>query len=109
MKLTSVNCGVLRKVVWRGRNVTTAIYKEPVQGQVALRTLNLDGDRPADLGVHGAADKAVYCCPAIHYDYGKAELPGRKLPIAIFGENFTTEGLFEDSVHIGDRFSGEFC
>jgi MOSC domain-containing protein YiiM len=105
MKLISVNCGVPRKVEWRGRNVTTAIYKEPVQGRVALRTLNLDGDGQADLSVHGGADKAVYCYPAIHYDYWTAELPGRELPMGIFGENFTTEGLLEDSVHIGDRFS----
>jgi MOSC domain-containing protein YiiM len=105
MKLVSLNVGLPRDVVWHGRPVTTAIYKQPVEGRVRLRTLNLDGDRQADLTVHGGAQKAVYCYPVAHYDYWKKELPGRDLPLAIFGENFTTDGLLETSVHLGDRFS----
>jgi len=85
--------------------VTTGIYKEPVQGRVTLRKINLDGDRQADLSAHGGADKAVYCYPVAHYEYWKAELPGRDLPIGIFGENFTIGGLSEESIHIGDRLS----
>ena len=83
----------------------TAIYKQPVKGRVALRKLNLDGDRQADLSAHGGASKAVYCYPLAHYEYWKAKLPGRELPIGIFGENFTIDGLADDSVHIGDRFA----
>jgi MOSC domain-containing protein YiiM len=64
MKLVSLNTGLPREVVWHGRSVTTGIFKEPVQGRVALRTLNLDGDRQADLSVHGGPYKAVYCYPA---------------------------------------------
>ena len=85
--------------------MTTGIYKEPVTGRVALRKLNLDGDRQADLSVHGGADKAVYCYPVAHYDSWKAELPGRDLPFGIFGENFTIDGLSEDSIHVGDRLA----
>jgi MOSC domain-containing protein YiiM len=105
MKLVSLNVGLPRDVTWHGYSVTTAIYKQPVEGRVALRTLNLDGDRQADLTVHGGQDKAVYCYPFAHYDYWKKELPGREIPIAMFGENFTTDGLLETSVHLGDRFS----
>jgi MOSC domain-containing protein YiiM len=117
MKLVSVNTGLPREVSWHGRIVTTAIFKEPVGGRVALRKLNLDGDRQADLTVHGGEHKAVYCYPLAHYDYWKRELPGRELPMGMFGENFTIEGsaegsadagkdrLLEDSVHLGDRFS----
>jgi MOSC domain-containing protein YiiM len=105
INLVSVNCGLPRQVPWHGRSVTTSIYKQPVQGRVALRTLNLDGDRQADLSVHGGVSKAVYCYPIAHYEYWKAELPGRELPLGSFGENFTVEGLVEDSVHIGDRFA----
>jgi len=105
MKLVSVNTGLPREVTWRGREVTTAIYKQPVEGRVALRRLNLDGDRQADLSVHGGEHKAVYCYPIAHYDYWKRELPGRELPMGMFGENFTTDGLREDSVHIGDQFA----
>src|SRR5580693_1584465 len=105
MKLVSVNTGLPREVMWHGINVTTGIYKQPVKGRVALRRLNLDGDRQADLSVHGGEHKAVYCYPSAHYEYWKGELPGRELPTAIFGENFTTEGLLENAVHLGDRFS----
>ncbi|WP_109484745.1 MOSC domain-containing protein [Occallatibacter savannae] len=104
MKLISVNCGLPREVDWHGRPVTTSIYKEPVEGRVALRKLNLDGDRQSDLTVHGGAYKAVYCYPIAHYDHWRAELPGHSLPTAIFGENFTLEGL-DESIHIGDRFA----
>jgi MOSC domain-containing protein YiiM len=105
MKIVSLNVGLPREVTWHGHVVETGIFKEPVAGRVHLRKLNLDGDRQADLTVHGGEYKAVYCYPLEHYAYWKQELPGRELPTAIFGENFTTEGLLEDAVHLGDRFS----
>jgi MOSC domain-containing protein YiiM len=109
MKVVSLNTGLPREVTWHGRKVTTGIYKLPVEGRVTLRTLNLDGDRQADLTVHGGAYKAVYCYPLVHYDYWTRELPNRDLPMAVFGENFTTDGLLEDSVYLGDTFSIGFA
>jgi MOSC domain-containing protein YiiM len=105
MKIVSLNVGLPREVMWHGRTVTTGIFKEPVAGRVALRKLNLDGDGQADLTVHGGEHKTAYCYPMEHYGYWKKELPGRDLPMGMFGENFTTDGLSEDSVHLGDRFS----
>ena len=105
MNLISLNTGLPREVTWHGQLVTTGIYKQPVEGRVALRKLNLDGDRQADLTVHGGEYKAVYCYPVEHYDYWKRKLPGRDLPMAIFGENFTTDGLQEDSIHLGDQLA----
>jgi MOSC domain-containing protein YiiM len=105
MKLISVNTGLPREVVWHGTTVTTGIFKEPVQGRIALRKLNLEGDGQADLSVHGGTYKAVYCYPLAHYEYWKKELPGRDLPVGIFGENFTVDGPLEDSIHLGDQFS----
>jgi MOSC domain-containing protein YiiM len=105
MKVVSVNVGLPREVMWHGRAVTTGIFKEPVAGRVALRTLNLDGDGQADLTVHGGEYKAVYCYLTEHYEYWRKESLGRDLPMGMFGENFTTEGLSEDSAHLGDRFS----
>jgi MOSC domain-containing protein YiiM len=105
MKLVSVNTGLPREVNWHGRIVTTGIFKQPIENHVAVRNLNLDGDRQADLTVHGGEYKAVYCYPVAHYDYWTRELPGQQLPMGMFGENFTTDGLLEDSVYIGDQFS----
>lgn len=105
MKLVSLNVGLPREVPWHNTIVTTGIFKQPVSGRLALRKLNLDGDRQADLRVHGGEYKAVYCYPVEHYAYWKKQLPGRDLGFAVFGENFTTEGLLEDSVHLGDRFA----
>jgi MOSC domain-containing protein YiiM len=105
MRIVSVNTGLPREITWHGTIVTTGIYKEPVEGRVALRKLNLDGDRQADLTVHGGEFKAVYCYPLLHYDFWKTQLPGKDLPLAIFGENFTTDGPLENSVHLGDQFS----
>jgi MOSC domain-containing protein YiiM len=105
MKLVSLNTGLPREVPWHGRIVTTGIFKQPVAGRVALRKLNLDGDRQADLSVHGGEFKAVYCYPLVHYDYWKKELPGRDLPMGMFGENFTIDGVLENSVHLGDQLS----
>lgn len=104
MNLVSLNVGLPRDVIWKGRTVTTGIYKEPVQGSVFLRKLNLDGDQQADLSVHGGVDKAVYAYPSEHYEYWRARLPGMELSWGMFGENFTTAGLIETEINIGDRF-----
>ncbi len=104
MKVISVNVGLPREVEWKGRTVTTGIFKEPAAGRVRLRRLNLDGDGQADLAVHGGRDKAVYAYPVEHYDYWRRQLPEMDLPFGMFGENLTIEGLFEDEVNIGDRF-----
>ena len=105
MKVISVNTGLPRNVTWHGRSVSTGIFKEPVNKRVALRKLNLDGDGQADLTVHGGEYKAVYCYPLEHYEYWISELPGRELPMGVFGENFTLDSSPEESVHLGDRFS----
>lgn len=103
MKLLSLNVARPRLAVYQGRTINTGIFKVPVSGPVPLRTLNLDGDRQADLSVHGGPFKAVYGYPSEHYAFWRDELPGIELPQGMFGENFTTEGLFETDLHIGDR------
>ena len=104
MKIVSINVGLPREVTWQGKLVTTGIFKKPVDAPVMMRTLNLDGDGQADLTVHGGLTKAVYVYPSEHYGYWRTELPGVDLPWGMFGENFTTEGLFEEAVYIGDKF-----
>ena len=104
MKIISVNVGLPRLVLRNGEPVSTGIFKDPVDGRVRVRTLNLDGDRQSDLSVHGGPYKAVYLYPSEHYEFWKQELPDMTLPWGMFGENLTTTGLFETEVHIGDRF-----
>jgi MOSC domain-containing protein YiiM len=102
--VVSVNVGLPRTVRWKGRDVSTAIFKQPVEGRVPLRRLNLAGDRQADLSVHGGADKAVYVYPIEHDVYWRKELDAEKLPLGAFGENLTVEGLpLEDELAVGDR------
>jgi len=111
LKLLSVNVGMPREVDWHGKLVRTSIFKSPVSGPVRVGTLNLDGDEQSDLTVHGGVHKAVYVYPSEHYQFWRNEIPGLDLSWGAFGENFTTEGLLEAAVNIGDRFrvgSAEF-
>lgn len=103
-KLISVNVGLPRTVEWKGKTVTSGIFKEPVEGCIRLRRLNLEGDQQADLAVHGGPDMAIYAYPAEHYAYWQEELPHKELPWGMFGENFSVEGLLEEFVNIGDCF-----
>ena len=92
-KLLSVNVGRPRIVTWKGTQVSTSIFKSPVEGAVDVRKLNLRGDQQADLTVHGGPDKAIYAYPSEHYAYWRHQLPEAELVWGAFGENLTTQGL----------------
>jgi MOSC domain-containing protein YiiM len=104
MKLVSLNIGLPRLLSWKGETFKTAFFKAPVSGRVMLRATNLVGDRQADLSVHGGPNKAVYGYPSEHYAYWEKRLPGHDYAWGAFGENFTTEGMLETEVSIGDRY-----
>jgi MOSC domain-containing protein YiiM len=111
MKLISINVGLPREITVAGKIVRTSIWKYPVQGRIRVSTLNLDGDQQSDLSVHGGVDKAVYLYPSEHYSYWRTQFADLDLPWGAFGENFTSEGILEDQVTIGDRLrvgSAEF-
>jgi MOSC domain-containing protein YiiM len=111
MKLISINVGLPRDITVAGKTVRTSIWKYPVQGRIRVSTLNLDGDQQSDLSVHGGVDKAVYLYPSEHYSYWRTQFADLDLPWGAFGENFTSEGILEDQVTIGDRLrvgSAEF-
>jgi MOSC domain-containing protein YiiM len=103
--LISVQIGVPRKVLLDGGEVSTGIFKTPVHKRILMRTLNLDGDRQADLTVHGGRDKSVYAYPSEHYAHWKKEFPDMELPWGSFGENLTTQGMLEGEVFLGDRYA----
>lgn len=90
-------------VLYEGDTVSTAIFKDPVSGPVRLAKLNLEGDRQADLNVHGGVNRAVYAYPVEHYDFWRERYPHFPWQWGAFGENLTVEGLAEDTLHIGDQ------
>lgn len=103
----SVNVGVPRSVEWRGRLVTTAIWKDPVDGPVDVQGVNLVGDDQADRRVHGGPDKAVYAYASEDYEWWAATT-GPLAP-GTFGENLTTVGLDLRECRIGDRWQVGSC
>jgi MOSC domain-containing protein YiiM len=103
-RLVSVNVGLPRDVVWRGKTVHTGIWKHPMQSRVMARRLNIDGDGQGDLGGHGGLNRAVMVYQADSYRYWERELRRTDLSYGQFGENFTVDGLADDEVFIGDRY-----
>ncbi len=99
----SVNVGSIRTIRYRGKDVRTGIFKEPVTGKVALRGVNLDGDDQADRKVHGGPDQAVYAYASEDYAWWQSELD-RALPAGQFGENLTTRGIDINGALIGERW-----
>src|SRR5438270_2114734 len=104
MQVISVNVGQPKEVFWKGRKVMTAIFKEPVEGRVTVGRLNIEGDRQADLTVHGGPEQAIYAYPAEYYHFWREQFPEMELPWGMFGENLTVEGLLDETIHIGDSF-----
>jgi ferredoxin-NADP reductase/MOSC domain-containing protein YiiM/ferredoxin len=104
-KLLSVNVGLPREIAWQGKVVRTAIWKRPVSGRVFARRLNLDGDGQGDLKGHGGEHRAVMVYQLEAYRYWERELGRNDFEYGQFGENFTVEGLPDDEVCIGDRYT----
>jgi ferredoxin-NADP reductase/MOSC domain-containing protein YiiM len=104
MKLLSVNVSLPKEAAHKGKMVRTGIFKESVEGRVAARTLNLDGDRQADLVGHGGEMRAVLVYSRENYDYWAKELGRTDWVFGQFGENFTVEGMLDEHIHVGDRF-----
>ena len=102
-RVISVNVGAIREVEWRGDVVTTAIWKQPVAGRIAVRGVNLAGDNQADRSVHGGPDKAVYAYARSDYDYWREHEQVDTAP-GLFGENLTVDGMDLSSALIGERW-----
>lgn len=101
--LESVNVGQPREVAYRGEMVSTGIFKTPVAAPVMVRRLNIDGDKQADLTVHGGVDKAVYAYPVEHHTFWRALYPDLDIGHGTFGENLSILGATEEDIFIGDR------
>lgn len=104
MKIVALNVAKPKVIEYRGEQVSTGIYKSPVQGAFRVRATNIDGDGQADLTVHGGPHKAVYAFPSEHYAAYQEALGQEPYDYGQFGENLTTEGMLETAVRIGDRY-----
>ena len=102
-RVVSLNVGAVRHVEWQGREVSTGIWKSPVDGRLDLRGVNFAGDDQADRTVHGGPDKAVYAYAREDYDYWRGE--GMNAHDAMFGENLTTEGIDLTACIVGERWA----
>jgi MOSC domain-containing protein YiiM len=102
MHLVSINVGRSRLELLSGRELETAIVKQPTQGSVAVGPLGLEGDEVGDKDDHGGPDQALYLYMAEDYAWWAAEL-GRELEPGMFGENLTVAGFESAMLGIGDR------
>jgi ferredoxin-NADP reductase/MOSC domain-containing protein YiiM len=103
-RLLSVNVGLPRNVMWEGKTVRTAVWKEPVDGTRMVRKINIDGDDQADRAGHGGEHRAVFVYQIGSYRYWERQLGRHDFSCGQFGENFTVEGLADNEVCIGDRY-----
>jgi MOSC domain-containing protein YiiM len=102
-RILSVNVGRPREFEYNGRKARSAIWKWPVNGRVAARGVNLEGDDQADRGAHGGPDKAIYAYAIEDFRWWEKEI-GHPLAFAEFGENLTTEGIDVNNALIGERW-----
>ena len=109
MKVLSINVSEPQKVIFNGKELITSIYKKPVSKKVMVTSQGIEGDRQADLSVHGGYDKAVY-----GYSYNHYKLWGERLnkefgEFGLVGENLTIDDFDENNINIGDRFQINDC
>ena len=103
-RVLSLNVGGIREVEWRGRLVTTGIWKQPVAGRLSLKGVNFTGDDQADRTVHGGRDKAVYAYAIEDYAHWRDVERLETMP-GLFGENLTTEGVDLSTATVGERWA----
>ena len=104
MNLLSVNVSMPKEVRYKGKIVTTGIFKEPIHGRIKVKTLNIEGDGQADLIGHGGEFRAVYVYSFDNYAYWEGELRRTDFKFGEFGENLTVEAMLDEDIHVGDRF-----
>jgi MOSC domain-containing protein YiiM len=104
MKIISANIGEPRTMSWNGKEVTTGIFKFPVNQPIYLGEEDVVNDHVIDRRYHGGVDKACYLYSADHYSYWQNLYPGLEMIWGMLGENLTVEGLNEAEVNIGDIF-----
>jgi MOSC domain-containing protein YiiM len=83
----------------------SGIFKAPVERPVFLGKTNLVGDAQADQKNHSGPDKAICVYAHEHYAHWQSHFGVDEVPLGAFGENFTTVGLDETTLCIGDTLA----
>ena len=109
MKILSINVSEPQKVIFNGKELITSIYKKPVSNLVHVSSQGIDGDRQADLTVHGCYDKAVYAYSYAHYEKWATEMKKEFNEYGLVGENLTIDDFNESEINIGDQFKINEC
>ena len=109
MKILSINVSEPKKVTFNGKELITSIYKKPVSNKVTVSSQGIEGDRQADLTVHGGYDKAVYAYSYTHYQTWSEKLNSDFKEYGLVGENLTIDDFDEDKINIGDQFKINEC
>ncbi|SNR17384.1 MOSC domain-containing protein [Tenacibaculum jejuense] len=104
MKILATNIGERKEIDWKGKKVTTGIFKYPTNQPIYLNVEEVKGDSICDREHHGGIDQAVYAYSVKHYDYFKELYPDLKWEYGIFGENLTLDDIEETKVHVGDTY-----
>ncbi len=104
MKIIATCIGNRKEIDWKGKMVTTGIFKYPVEKPIFLNTEDVKGDAICNREYHGGVDQAVYGYSLKHYDYWKGLYPNLDWQYGMFGENLTIDDLDETKTHVGDTF-----
>lgn len=109
MKIVSTNIGYRKEIDWKGKTITTGIFKYPVDKPIFLDAEIVKGDTICDRKYHGGIDQAMYGYSLKHYDYFKELFPNSDWELGMFGENLTIDDLDEAQLHVGDTFKVGEC
>lgn len=104
MKIVSTNIGERKEINYRGKKVSTGIFKYPINFPIFLDTENVKDDAICDRKYHGGIQQAVYGYSLKHYDFWKPKFPNLDWQFGMFGENLTIDDLEETNIRVGDTF-----
>lgn len=109
MKIVATNIGDRREINWKGKTVTTGIFKFPIDQPIFLDIETVREDTICDRNYHGGIDQAVYGYSLKHYDFWKEKYPDLEWTYGMFGENLTIDDLEETKIHVGDTYKVGGC
>ena len=109
MKILFINISEPKKVMFNGKELTTSIYKKPIEGSIEVTEVGLLGDRQADMKVHGGYDKALYAYSHKHYQTWSKEMNQDYSEFGLVGENLTIDDFDEKEIYIGDELKIGNC